>query len=252
MMPNKPSTFYRKLVRWQASISKRLFWQEHLKEAEADLRQFIHDLPTTEMMLAIPFMFRGKGYYRTLGLKQNMLELRGLVEILRRDRLDTICEIGTFLGGTLFIWCRLATPNARLISIDLPGGGFGGGYYRKSIPFFQSFCKQEQTLQCLRGSSHDPVIRNQFRESLGDRLLDYLFIDGDHSYEGVKQDFDFYAPFVKTGGIIALHDIVYREAEPDIRVHQFWNEVKKRYRHEEFIDGSSERRPIGIGILYMG
>lgn len=36
--------------------------------------------------------------------------------------------------------------------------------------------------------------------------VDFLFIDADHSYEAVKQDIAFYAPFLKKGGIIAGHD----------------------------------------------
>jgi predicted O-methyltransferase YrrM len=37
---------------------------------------------------------------------------------------------------------------------------------------------------------------------------DFLFIDGDHTYQGVKQDFQMYSPLVKKGGIVAFHDIV--------------------------------------------
>lgn len=35
---------------------------------------------------------------------------------------------------------------------------------------------------------------------------DLLFIDGDHSYEGAKQDFDLYFPIVKEGGLVVFHD----------------------------------------------
>ena len=37
--------------------------------------------------------------------------------------------------------------------------------------------------------------------------MDFLFIDGDHSYEGAKQDFENYSKLVRPGGLIALHDI---------------------------------------------
>jgi predicted O-methyltransferase YrrM len=43
---------------------------------------------------------------------------------------------------------------------------------------------------------------------LDDRKVDFLFIDGDHTYEGVTRDFEMYSPLVKRGGIIAIHDIV--------------------------------------------
>lgn len=40
--------------------------------------------------------------------------------------------------------------------------------------------------------------------------IDLLFIDGDHSYEGVKSDYEAWSPFVKVGGVIAFHDYMKR------------------------------------------
>jgi hypothetical protein len=40
-------------------------------------------------------------------------------------------EIGTARGGTLFFLTRLASPHATIVSVDLPGGPFGGGYPRR-------------------------------------------------------------------------------------------------------------------------
>ena len=145
----------------------------------------------------------------------------------------------------------MADPEARIFSIDLPGGEFGGGYNERSLPLFQSFRQPGQTLECLRGSSHDPAIRDAFAKQLGDDKLDFLFIDGDHSYEGVKQDFEFYSPFVAPGGIVAFHDIVHRPRQPEIAVHKFWNEIKVKYRHQEFVEQTEERRAIGIGLLHL-
>lgn len=36
--------------------------------------------------------------------------------------------------------------------------------------------------------------------------IDVLFIDGDHTYEGVKDDWDNFSPFVKPGGVVYFHD----------------------------------------------
>ena len=40
-----------------------------------------------------------------------------------------------------------------------------------------------------------------------DELVDFLFIDGDHSLEGVKLDDEQYGQLVRSGGIIAFHDV---------------------------------------------
>ena len=39
-----------------------------------------------------------------------------------------------------------------------------------------------------------------------DKEIDVLYIDGDHSYEGCKADYDKYEPYVRKGGLILIHD----------------------------------------------
>jgi hypothetical protein len=62
---------------------------------------------------------------------------------------------------------------------------------------------------------------------LRDKKVDFLFIDADHSYEGIKKDFEMYSLLVRKGGIIAFHDIV-PSGYPTL--HKFWNEVKVKIR----------------------
>ena len=246
-----PNPLSRLLSRWQASLSKRIFWRQHLREAIDSIETAKREMPTVETMTAIPMLFRGKGYYRTLELKQNMTELLGLVRHLADQPLRRVCEIGTFKGGTLFIWCQLADPEARIVSIDLPGGAFGGGYSARSIPFFQSFCRERQQLDCLRQSSHDAATLGRLETLLQGKPLDFLFIDGDHTYEGVKKDFEMYSPLVRPGGWIGFHDIVARPQQPSIQVHRLWNELNQEHTHHEFIESSTQRRRIGIGLIEM-
>jgi predicted O-methyltransferase YrrM len=240
----------RALTRVQASLAKRLFWRQHLVEAQDTMEAMKRELPTIEMLMTVPLHFRGKGYFRSLELKQNMTELLGLVNRLRERPLRRVCEIGTFKGGTLFIWCQLAEPEARLYSLDLPGGPFGGGYHERSLPFFQSLRKPGQTLECLRGNSHDESLRSALERSLSGAKLDFLFIDGDHTYAGVKQDFAMYSPLVAPGGFIAFHDIVPRPDVPSIEVWKFWQELKAQHAdHQEWVNQSTQGRRIGIGLL---
>jgi len=51
--------------------------------------------------------------------------------------------------------------------------------------------------------------------------IDVLFIDGDHSYEGVKTDYEKYEPLVKEGGLILIHDVTHRH----FGVKDFWKEI---------------------------
>ena len=88
------------------------------------------------------------------------------------------------------------------------------------------------------------------RATLGDRVLDYLFIDGDHSYAGVKADFEQYGPLVKKGGLIAFHDIADGLPENVGGVPRFWNELKHQFRNQEFI-ADPKQGGWGIGVLYV-
>ena len=66
---------------------------------------------------------------------------------------------------------------------------------------------------------------NQIR-ALADTHIDFLFIDGDHTYEGVKSDFEMYSPLVRSGGLIALHDIVPGPEGCVGGVPKYWSELK--------------------------
>ena len=153
-----------------------------------------------------------------------------MLEIIRKINPRVILEIGTARGGTLFLFAQIAEPDATIISIDLPGGRFGGGYPKWMIPIFKSFFKEDQKLYLIRRDSHDPLTLNIVRSILANRLVDFLFIDGDHTYEGVKKDFKTYSPLVRKGGIIAFHDIALGPFENVGGVPRFWKEIKHSYR----------------------
>jgi predicted O-methyltransferase YrrM len=80
--------------------------------------------------------------------------------------------------------------------------------------------------------------------------VDFLFIDGDHTYEGVRRDFEMYSPLVREGGIIAFHDIVPGPPENVGGVPEFWNKIKTRYRHLEIVRDWGQGG-FGIGVIYM-
>jgi hypothetical protein len=78
--------------------------------------------------------------------------------------------------------------------------------------------------------------------------LDFLFIDGDHSYEGVKKDFNMYGPLVKDGGIIAFHDITPYPFNLSIGVSKFWQEIKPQCNHREIVKNWCQGG-FGIGVV---
>jgi len=158
-----------------------------------------------------------------------------LVKLVERFKPRVVLEIGTACGGSLFLLTRASDPRGTIISIDLPGGPFGGGYPNWMVPLFKSFAKKKQRIYLIKANSHNINTLNAVEEILGGNAIDFLFIDGDHSYEGIKMDFEMYYPLIKSGGIIAIHDIVPHNKIHDpqgiIGIDRFWNEVKDSYKN---------------------
>jgi len=133
------------------SIEKRIFWQNHLKSALKTIAIFKKtNNKSIEAIVDFSFSYSGKGFFSSLGLLQNRLEILSFCEVLKKKKPKNICEIRTFKEGTLFLWSQIATINAKIISIDLPGGPFGCGYNKRNIPFFESFLNVKQRLICLQ------------------------------------------------------------------------------------------------------
>ncbi len=186
------------------------------------------------------------GFLGALYPVQNRSEILRLLELLRAENPRRLLEIGTATGGTLFLFTRMATDDATLVSIDLPGGPGGGGYPEWRIPLYKSFALPGQRLELIRDDSHDPRNLALTEQLFCHEPIDFLFIDGDHSYEGVKRDFEMYGPLVRPEGLIAFHDIVF--CDP---VRRFWEDLKGQgLLCEEFIAESG--RVLGIGVVRQG
>lgn len=187
--------------------------------------------------------------------QQKPRELANLLEAVRTIRPRTVVEIGTHRGGTLFGWCQVAEPDATLVSIDLPAGPFGGGYeLRDELRFSREFKRSDgcQTLTFMREDSHQASTLQRLQEKLQCRPIDFLFIDGDHSAAGVRQDFEMYRPLVRDGGLIAFHDILPHPGYPDCQVDEVWSGIRQNHLTVEFIDQTEERsygQWGGIGVV---
>lgn len=183
------------------------------------------------------------GFHGLVASIQNRQELAEYLRILQAERPRRAMEVGTAGGGTLYLLARVIDPKGRLISLDLPGGPGGGGYPDWKIPLYQAFALPGQDLELVRGDSHSQGVAERARTWLAGEPLDALFIDGDHSYEGVKQDFEVYGPMVRPGGLIALHDIEYCEG-----VRRFWAELKAGHPGARELLGT-EGQVYGIGLV---
>ncbi|HEY5041859.1 MAG TPA: class I SAM-dependent methyltransferase [Verrucomicrobiae bacterium] len=128
-----------------------------------------------------------------------------------------ILEIGSFLGKSTSILAAAGqlAPGTRVVAVDPLD-------YR---PSFDPKRGKESCLEDLKANLRlaqvEPFVevhqmRSQELEPLWnrDRKIRFLWIDGDHSYEGAKSDFDLFAPFLADGAIVALHDCFKHDVGP--------------------------------------
>ncbi len=191
----------------------------------------------------------GDKWKRFFWIKQVRSEISALCQIVEELKPKIILEIGTANGGSLFLLTKLASKDATILSIDLPFGKFGGGYPSYRTAFYKTFCTDNQQMHLLRGDSHSVQNFEITKKLLGTRKVDFLFIDGDHTYEGVKKDFEMYSKLVSENGIVAFHDIAFHGLDSDCKVNKFWNEIRKEYSDSrEFVEDDNQLW-AGIGVL---
>ena len=152
------------------------------------------------------FILQGKKLHKIdkmeghLGIKEGRLLFK-LARSLKNN--SVIVEIGAFKGeSACFISEGIGTKNCILYSIDtwhndrMPQGR--GDVF---ADFLKNIEPYKNKIEPLRGYSSE-VVRSWPKE----RKIDFLFIDGDHSYIGIKRDVQDWIPLVKKNGIICFHD----------------------------------------------
>lgn len=185
-------------------------------------------------------------------IQQKKAEWLGFIDkIYGKNKINNVLEIGCYDGGTTVFLSNICN---NLITVDQPvTPRFDTFKYHigdESI-FGSELLKTKTNFNYVYGNSHDIETFNKVKELLDGEELDLLFIDGDHSYEGVKSDFNTYKELVKNGGMIALHD-VHRSSFHENHgcfVHNFWDEIKSNYEYMEFYDDKQYHEWGGIGLI---
>lgn len=171
------------------------------------------------------------------GALQKIPELAQLLELVQELEPRVILEIGADAGGCLYAWSQLPSCPV-VVAVDLVEGPF-----RASIgpPVLHG-------ARLVQGDSHDLATRNRVARILGATPADFLLVDGDHRYSGVKQDWLMYRSLVRPGGMIAFHDICDHPGDV-IGVAELWKELRDQWPSVEI------REPPfswgGIGVLTL-
>lgn len=215
---------------WQWSLSRSKERLDDCMQAESDVSD----------ILDTAYGFRGVGLYRTIQPMLGRSEVRQLCESIPQDEVETVVEIGSARGGSLYIWSQYFTPE-KMISIDI-------NHLKKQQIWFDYFTPDDTIY--VRGSSYDPVTVKNVQSVLGDRDVDFLFIDGDHRYEAVKKDFQYYSQMVRDGGWICFDDI-HPTPYTGIEVHNLWEELQPDYQTKEFYERDEPEASAGLGLIHL-
>lgn len=176
-------------------------------------------------------------------------EILPFLDFAKKRHPKVVCEIGTAEGGTNFLLSNAIKSVQHIIGLDLCVQNKTKLKYFSSPKLRQSY---------FDGNSHSRDISEKVEQVLNGEFIDLLFIDGDHTYDGVSRDFECYRPYISHGGLVVFHDII-----PDFRsskgvetnrwagdVPVFWKQIKTQFMYKEFVR-NYDQDGLGIGVLIL-
>ena len=154
-----------------------------------------------------------------------------------------LVELGSYLGNSYFAMCQAVTEQklmTRCYAVDTWQGDLHTGFYQDAIyKSVSEYNHQYDSFSTLIRSTFDDAV-----SSFADASIDLLHIDGLHTYEAVKHDFNTWKPKLSKRAIVLLHDTEVREK--DFGVYQLWAELQSDYPTFSFTHSH------GLGVLFYG
>lgn len=162
--------------------------------------------------------------------------------IVQKCRPTVFVELGVYTGNSYFAFCQSIAKhklNTKAFGVDSWQGDIHMGPQSPAIYDFVSAQNREY-------GEFSKLIRKTFDEALSDfapKSIDLLHLDGTHTYDEVRNDFQNWLPKLRDGAIVLFHDTnVYKQ---NFGVHKFWKEVKEEFPSFEFLHSN------GLGVLQI-
>ncbi len=154
-----------------------------------------------------------------------------------------IVELGSFAGTSYCAFCQSVAVlgiGTKCYAVDTWTGDEHGGFYGPEV--YESLKRHN-----IQYESFSTLLRMTFDEATNhvpDGAVDLLHIDGMHSYEAARHDYETWLPKMSDSGLILFHDTAVRER--GFGVYRLWDEITKGRRHFNFDHG------FGLEVLAVG
>lgn len=164
--------------------------------------------------------------------------------IIEALRPNLFVELGTHSGNSYFAFCQSIANNSlhtQCYAVDTWKGEIHAGYYGEEVFTLVNNhnAKLYQPFSSLLRMTFDEAV-----ERFTDCSIDLLHIDGLHTYDAVRHDFESWLPKMSEHGVVLFHDIA--ERNRDFGVWKLWDELSSRYPSISFLHSH------GLGVLFTG
>ena len=167
---------------------------------------------------------------------QTSPEIIHTLQKIKKRTPKIILEIGSARGGFIYLLsATLGNIGSTFITIDPYDKGTKYekqfNVYKHTIKKLKQFYPKNNYLH-IKGKSNSKKTIVSLKRYLGDKKVNFLFIDGSHKYEAVLNDWGNYSYFLDKNGLAAFHDI-----GAYIDVKKAWKKIisgQKDYKCEEY------------------
>lgn len=162
-------------------------------------------------------------------------------DLVHALRPRVVVELGTQAGLSYFGLCQAVREHgvqARCYAVDTWSGDEHTGAYDDAT------WNDVSSYNTTHYAEFSELLRTRFDEAasrFGPESIDLLHIDGFHTYEAVREDFETWYPKTAPGGIVLFHDVAARML--DFGAWRFWKELETQ--HESFLFSHG----YGLGVL---